>query len=157
MATLVCLSTLYFYFFTFCTTEFNGYYMWAVDLLASPRANVISTPSVLCVFHRHFIYQVCSCMSDSESESQSGSRLAGEHVNQSCQTTCIPVTSWHHPRGFGSSGHPSHSLYLGYSSLVFQLCRLVFTPLMSPPLNACFSTTPEYPQHRSEGCEEIRS
>lgn len=71
-------------------------------------------------------------------ETERGSELSSEHLNQSCHTTCIPVTSWLHPSGCCSSGHPSHSLYLAYSSRLFWIHQPVFTPLMSPLLNACF-------------------
>lgn len=62
----------------------------------------------------------------------SESATVGEHLNQSCHTTCIPVTSWRHPPGFCSSGHSSHSLYLAYSSCLLAPSVCFHTSNKSP-------------------------
>lgn len=105
--------------------------LWLLVLSQSCKHHMLMLPSLCPRRFTPSSWFVFVPESESELwERQEGSRLSGQHLNQRCHTTCIPLASWLRPGGCLGSGHPSFSLYL--------LLHSASTPLMSPHLNVCF-------------------
>lgn len=134
------------HFFIFCTAE----WVLSQGKISRPSAwELWGCHGIVWILIGGSIYLVYSCVSIWESETQRDRepstliKAVIQHVHQS-------------HRGFllGSATAPVIRLihFTLLISPVFWLHQSVFTPLMSPLLNACFSTTtPEYPWHRADG------